>query len=274
MSTLESLLRRERAIAAGAVVVLSALAWVYVWRGAGMGRSALDMTAVTLFPHLQRDAMSGMSMGAPLMQAAPPGGWIVVVLMWWTMMIAMMTPSAAPLVLLYGGVLRRKIPEPRPQYAAPIVLVGGYLGAWLAFSIVASSIQFALQRAGVVSSTMLRSQSAALSAAVLLAAGLYQLTPLKRACLKRCRAPVEFLVHHWRPGWSGALRMGIQHGAWCIGCCWMLMALLFVGGVMNLAWVALLALLVLVEKIAPAGMLASRAAGLALIGWGAATVWV
>lgn len=226
MSGFEALLRRERAITAGAILVLAGLAWAYIWSGAGMGMSALDMTTV------------------------------------------------APLLLLYGRVLRQRVAEPRPEYAAPIVLAAGYLAAWLAFSIAASSMQLALQRAGLVSATLMRSQSAVLSAAVLLAAGLYQLSPLKRACLKRCRTPVEFLVSHWRPGWDGAFVIGLQHGAWCIGCCWMLMALLFVGGVMNLVWVALLALLVLLEKIAPAGVLASRLAGILLIIWGAATVWV
>src|SRR6185437_6254467 len=245
---------------------------------AGMGISALDMTAFTLFPHLKPDAMAGMqaTSGMPGLPSAPvvAAGWATIVLMWWTMMIAMMTPSAAPLLLLYGRVLRQRVPEPRPEYAAPIVLAAGYLTVWLAFSIAASSIQIALQRAGLVSATMLRSQSVALSAAVLMAAGVYQLSPLKYACLRRCRGPVEFLVRHWRAGRAGAFVMGLRHGAWCIGCCWMLMALLFVGGVMNLVWVALLALLVLVEKIAPVGVLASRLAGTALIVWGAATVWV
>jgi len=266
VSGLEALLRRERAVAAGAVVAVTALAWTYIWRGAGMGMSALEMTALTLFPHLGPNPMAGMQMTAP--------GWITVVLMWWAMMIAMMTPSAAPLVLLYGRALRQSVPEPRPAYAAPIVLAAGYLAAWLVFSIAAASLQFALVRTGLLESMMLRSASAALSATVLLAAGVYQLTPLKLVCLRQCRGPVEFLVRHWRRGRSGAFLMGVRHGAWCIGCCWMLMALLFVGGVMNLAWIALLTLLVAAEKIAPGGVWVGRAAGTVLIAWGIATLLV
>jgi predicted metal-binding membrane protein len=205
-----------------------------------------------------------------------------------------MTPSAAPLVLLYGRVLRHyglresgrdggdapaaaASDDParaQSAYAPSAVLVLGYLAVWLAFSVAAATLQLALQHAGVVSLSLLSSKSAALSAAVLLAAGIYQLSPLKHACLKHCRGPVEFLTRHWRPGIGGALSMGVGHGAWCVGCCWMLMALLFVGGVMNLAWVALLALLVLAEKAAPAGPAIGRIVGAALIAWGLATLVV
>jgi predicted metal-binding membrane protein len=224
--------------------------------------------------------------------------------MWWVMMIAMMTPSAAPLVLLYGRVLSHhglresgrgtafsvasaadatRAPAAATagltargasSYAPSAVLVIGYLLAWLAFSLVAATLQLSLQRAGLVSVSLLSSRSAVLSAAVLLAAGVYQLSPLKHACLRHCRGPVEFLTRHWRPGIRGALSMGARHGAWCVGCCWMLMALLFVGGVMNLAWVALLAVLVLAEKVAPAGPAVGRAVGAVLIVWGIATLVV
>jgi predicted metal-binding membrane protein len=268
---LEAVLRRERAVAAIAIVVLAALAWAYLWRGAGMGMSALEMTAITLFPHLASDPLAGMPMR--------PAGWLTVVAMWWTMMIAMMTPSAAPIVLLYGRVLRQQAPrqqaaQPQPTFAPPIILVAGYLAAWLAFSIAAASLQFALVRWGLITSMTLRSGSRALSAAVLLGAGIYQLAPMKRTCLRHCRGPVDFLVRHWRPGRLGAFVMGVRHGTWCVGCCWMLMALLFVGGVMNLAWITLLTLLIAAEKLAPAGAWVSRLAGVALIVWSAATLLV
>jgi len=135
-------------------------------------------------------------------------------------------------------------------------------------------IQLLVLRSGFLSSTMLWSSSAIFSAAVLALAGLYQLSPLKSACLAHCRGPAEFLAHHWRPGRIGALMIGVRHGAYCVGCCWMLMALLFVGGVMNLVWIAALAILVLVEKLSPAGAIASRASGFVLLAWAVATLVV
>jgi|SRR5579875_62899 len=264
MTALEALLKRERAVVGAALAALVSLAWLYVWRGAGMGMSALDMTTLALFPHRMSDSMAGMQM--------PGVSWLTAVVMWWTMMIAMMTPSAAPLLLLYGRVLRQRIAQPDPAYAPPMMLGAGYLAVWLGFSIAAASLQFTIVNAGLLGATRLQSRSAALSAAVLIAAGVYQLTPFKYACLARCRGPVDFLTRHWRRGRWGAFAMGARHGAWCVGCCWMLMALLFVGGVMNLAWIALLTLLVAAEKIAPAGVLVSRIAGAMLIAWGVATL--
>jgi len=269
MSTVETLLRRERAVTAAGLAVLILLAWLYVWRGAGMGMSALDMTRLTLFPHAQMEPMAGMPMSAA-------SSWATVFAMWWIMMIAMMTPSAAPLVLLYGRVLRHAGAEARARtaYAPAAVLVLGYVAIWLLFAAAAATLQAALQSAGLISAMMLSSTSAVLSASVLIAAGLYQLSPLKHACLRHCRGPVAFLTTHWRPGRIGAFVMGLQHGVWCVGCCWLLMALLFVGGVMNIAWIALLALLVLAEKVAAHGVAVSRAAGGILIVWGVATLAV
>jgi predicted metal-binding membrane protein len=141
---------------------------------------------------------------------------------------------------------------------------------WLGFSVAA--LRWALERAGLVSPMLMGSQSRWLSSAVLIATGLYQLSPLKRACLSHCRAPASFLARHWRPHVCGALRLGALHGGFCVGCCWMLMALLFVGGVMNLVWIAALSVLVLVEKVLPAGRWVGRAAGAALTAWGIATL--
>ncbi len=231
-----------------------------------MGMSALDMTTLALFPHRMPDPMAGMQM--------PGVTWLTVVVMWWTMMIAMMTPSAAPLLLLYGRVLRQRVRSSDPAYAPPMVLCVGYLMVWLAFAVAAASLQFTIVHAGLLGAMLLESRSAGLSAGVLIAAGVYQLTPLKLSCLNHCRGPVQFLTQHWRPGRWAAFAIGVRHGAWCVGCCWMLMALLFVGGVMNLAWIALLGLLVAAEKIAPAGVLVSRLAGAVLIVWGVATLLV
>lgn len=262
MSGVEAILRRERAVIALGMALLAALAWVHVWRGAGMGMSALHMTKLALFPHLQPD-----------MPGAMHSSWGVVVAMWLVMMIAMMTPSVAPLVLLYGRVLRHH-GGAGSAYAPSLFLLLGYLAVWLAFSLLAAGIQGLLQPAGLLSPMMLWSKSALLSAGVLALAGLYQLSPLKRACLEQCRGPVRFLTAHWRPGRAGAFRMGILHGAYCVGCCWLLMALLFVGGVMNLAWIAALSLLVLVEKTAPAGQAVGTLSGVVLLAWAAATLLV
>jgi predicted metal-binding membrane protein len=202
--------------------------------------------------------------------------WITVTAMWWVMMIAMMTPSAAPLVLLHARVLRHANASAQhdSSYTQSVLLLAGYLAVWLAFSLAASAMQYALQEAGLISGMMLWSESAALSALVLAAAGIYQLTPLKQTCLRHCRSPVELLTRHGRPGRLNALLMGLRHGAWCVSCCWMLMALLFIGGVMNLAWIALLAILVLIERVVSFGVVASRISGFILIAWSVATLLV
>jgi predicted metal-binding membrane protein len=198
------------------------------------------------------------------------------IVMWWVMMIAMMTPSAAPTILLYARIHRFALEsnEHADKLATTGAFAAGYLLAWLAFAFAATALQWALERSGLVSMMMMGSRSRVLSAATLIAAGLYQWSPLKNACLAHCRAPASFLSRHWRPRVVGALRLGAMHGVYCIGCCWMLMALLFVGGVMNLVWVVALAVLVLVEKALPPGPWVGRVAGAALIVWGAATLVV
>jgi predicted metal-binding membrane protein len=231
-----------------------------------MGMSARDMTILTLFPHAHPEPMPGM--------AAPATTTITLIAMWWVMMIAMMAPSAAPLILLYARVLRHSAPPAPSRASHYLLLVAGYFIAWLGFSVVAAGLQMLLARAGLISSMVFWSKSVWLSAAVLIGAGVYQLSPLKRACLNHCRGPVSFLTRRPRVGPRGALLLGLEHGAWCIGCCWMLMALLFVGGVMNIVWIALLGALVLAEKIVPRPMAVSVATGIVLIVWGAATLFV
>ena len=266
MSLVERVLSRERLFVAFGLALLTFLAWIYLWLGAGTGMSGLDMTSLALFPHLQAESMPGME--------PPSFSWASAIAMWWVMMIAMMTPSATPLILLYGRVLRHAQSDApqREAYAPPAMLAAGYLVAWLGFSVVATALQGLLQPSGLVSPMMLWSKSAVLSAAVLAAAGAYQLSPLKRACLRHCRGPVKFLITYWRPGGLGAFVLGLRHGVWCVGCCWMLMLLLFVGGLMNLAWIAALTLLVLIEKLAPAGQIVSRVSGVVLLLWAGATL--
>ena len=175
--------------------------------------------------------------------------------MWAVMMVGMMTPSAAPVVLLFAA-MRRGLGAPRMP-GLVVAFVAGYLLVWALFSAVAATAQWALHQASLLS-PMMTTSSAWLGAAILIAAGVYQLTPIKGACLTHCRSPLGFLMSHWREGTAGALRMGIVHGAYCLGCCWALMCVLFVVGVMNLMWVAAIAIFVLVEKIGPAGPWVSR----------------
>ncbi|XUW91136.1 DUF2182 domain-containing protein [Burkholderia sp. M6-3] len=263
MSSFEIAVGRERVITALGIVAVVAFSWVYVWTGAGIGMSALEMTAVALFPHRLADGGGGMDLSLP-----------TVILMWWVMMIAMMTPSAAPLILLYRRVLRHHASTESSSAIPSLFLLAGYLTAWLAFSICAASLQKVLQPTGLISEMMLWSRSAPLSAIVLASAGLYQFSPLKRACLAQCRSPVNFLTSHWRPGVAGSFMLGMRHGIYCVGCCWLLMALLFVGGIMNLIWIAALALIVFVEKILPGGERVGRVLGVVLIVWAGVTLLV
>jgi predicted metal-binding membrane protein len=180
------------------------------------------------------------------------------------MMVAMMLPSATPVILLVLGTYRRRGRSARLQAA---VFTSGYLVAWTAFSAVAAIAQLILHRAAVLTPAM-ASNSNLLGGAILLAAGAYQWLPFKASCLTHCRSPLAFIGEHWREGTRGALEMGLRHGAYCLGCCWMLMLLLFAAGVMNLLWVAIIALLVLVEKVTRRGVHIGRLAGVLLMAGG------
>jgi predicted metal-binding membrane protein len=241
---LEYLLRRDRLIVTVGLAAVVALAWLYLATGAGMDTSMDDMP---------------MDMSMPW----SPFYAALAFIMWWVMMIAMMVPSAAPMVLLFTTIRRKQVATVRPSVEAWIFL-GGYLLIWAGFSLVAILAQWGLERAGLLSMAM-ASTSAVFGGVILLAAGLYQFTPVKNACLRYCQSPVLFLSRYWRPGAGGALRMGLRHGTYCLGCCWFLMALLFVSGVMNLVWVAGIAVYVAFEKLPPPGNRLSRAAGVALI---------
>lgn len=192
-----------------------------------------------------------------------PGHWLGVLAMWAVMMAAMMLPSALPMVRTFADLAAR-----RGASGDARAFAAGYLAVWAAFSAAASIAQWLMQAAQWVD-PMAVSTSAPLSAALLLIAGAYQFTPLKRLCLAGCRSPLGFMLGEWRPGARGAFVMGARHGWLCVGCCWALMALLFVGGAMNLAWVAALAVAVAVEKLAPGGERIARALGVLLIAAGA-----
>lgn len=242
---LEHLLRRDRLIVAIGTAAVAALAWTYLASGAGMDIEMMaDMPDMAPMPW------------TPLYAA-------LLFVMWWVMMIAMMAPSAAPTVLLYATVKRKQETASCAAMDAWIFLAG-YLVTWAGFSVVAVLVQWALERFGLLSMAM-ASTSSILGGLILLAAGLYQFMPLKRACLRYCESPLMFLSRHWRPGTRGAFHMGLRHGGYCVGCCWFLMALLFVSGVMNLVWIIAIALYVAGEKLLPFGPRLSRAAGGALI---------
>ena len=183
--------------------------------------------------------------------------------MWAVMMVAMMVPTAAPMTLMYAAVARKAAAQHNPL-APTFVFVAGYIAMWTVFSLVATIAQHALDQAALLSPMMV-SRSSLFGAALLIAAGVYQFTPLKNACLRNCRTPAHFLSRYWHTGTLGAFRMGLRLGAYCVGCCWILMALLFVGGVMNLLWIATIAIFVLLEKTIPLGDMGGRVAGAAMI---------
>jgi predicted metal-binding membrane protein len=265
--SIESLFRHSRAITWIALALVCALAWLYVLMGAGSGMSPWDMTTLSPLPH--RDAPEV----AVQVSAWSTAMWVLMIAMWWIMMIAMMVPSAAPTILLYDKVRRAHVvnetmgESPR-RLASTGAFTFGYLLAWFGFAVIATLAQWALERSGLLSVTTMGSQSRWWSGAVLIGAGLYQFVPLKYACLSHCRAPAGLLVRHWRPRATGALWLGALHGAYCVGCCWALMALLFVGGVMNVAWIAVLSVLVMMEKLLRAGHWISRGVGCVLVAWG------
>ncbi|MGI9423481.1 MAG: DUF2182 domain-containing protein [Hyphomicrobiaceae bacterium] len=262
-SPVESLLRRDRLIVSTGLIIIIALSWAWLLSGAGTGMSVSQMTTWS-FPPPMRQSMP---------MAWELAYWITMLGMWWVMMIAMMTPSAAPMILLYARALRHAQAKGK-KATGPVPtawFLAGYLASWFGFSVAATVVQWGLEQAGLLHGMMMWSLSRPLSGALLVAAGIYQLSPFKSVCLEHCRSPAEFLSKHWRDGQSGAFVMGIAHGNYCIGCCWVLMALLFVGGTMNLVWIAGLAAIVLAEKILPAGHRVAPVIGGFLI---AAGLWV
>ena len=197
--------------------------------------------------------------------------WLLLATMWAVMMVGMMLPSAAPMILLFSRVGDTRSGH-RRQATSVAYFAFGYLAVWWGFSLLAALIQWQLHAIGLLSPDM-RAVSPIAGAAVLIGAGIYQWLPLKQSCLHRCRTPFGFLTGYWREGRLGAVAMGVIHGAFCLGCCWLLMALLFVAGVMNLVWVAVIAAVVLLEKVFPAGPSLARAGGIILIGFGIAVLF-
>lgn len=247
-ATLERLVRRDRVVAAIALLSVTAIAWVWLLR-------------------MHSTMGAGMTMAMPGMRPWSGVELLLLFLMWTVMMAAMMLPSASPMILLVAGVERQR--RARASPAAPTtIFAAGYLLVWTLFSATAALAQWLLHQAALLSPDM-ASTSPILGGLLLVIAGAYQWLPLKSACLRHCRSPIGFLGSEWREGSAGALLMGVRHGLFCLGCCWALMTLLFVGGVMHLPWVAAIAGLVLVEKVVRGGPWVGRLAGLMLVGWGA-----
>jgi len=242
---LEALLKRDRAVVTSGLILLTILAWWYLFDMAG-DMAAMDMSA--------------------MMQDWDLGDLLMLFIMWAIMMVGMMTPSAAPLILTFATINRRKF-EQTGRMVSTFVFLSGYLLVWTTFSGVAASAQWGLHTVALLSPMMV-SQSPIFNGILLVAAGIYQWAPLKRTCLKHCQSPMSFIMSHWREGTGGALRMGWEHGLYCLGCCWVLMALLFVMGVMNLIWVGVIAAFVLLEKVLPMGLWMGRTIGIFLIAWG------
>jgi predicted metal-binding membrane protein len=267
-SALESVLRRDRAVVIAALAALTAMAWAYtIWLAHSMHVSGMAMGGGAAMP-----GMPDMrSVAAPAFKPWMPTDFAVTFAMWAVMMVGMMTPSAAPMILIYARVGRRAAAQGK-SLAATGWFAGGYLLAWAGFSLVATAGQWGLQRTALLTPAM-ASASSVFGGLVLIAAGLYQCTPWKDACLSHCRAPLLFIQHHggFRRDAPGSLGIGVRHGLYCIGCCWALMALLFVGGVMNLLWIAAIAVFVLAEKVVPGGRVLARLAG---AGFVAAGVWL
>lgn len=259
---LEAVLKRDRTFVLCGLVLVSVLAWGYVFHQA-RGMNRMDMEGMDMSMEM------GIAMTMPQTHSWQAVDLIFIFVMWSTMMVAMMVPTAAPMVLLFAAFNRKRREQHRPFVPTGIFLLG-YLVVWTAFSIVASLAQWGLHRSALLSPMMV-STSPIMGGSLLVAAGIFQWTPLRNTCLAHCRSPLDFFSTHWREGNGGALSMGLRHGVYCVGCCWVLMSLLFVAGVMNFLWIALISVFVLLEKTIPSSMgnWVGRIAGILLIGWGA-----
>ncbi|MFL1465991.1 DUF2182 domain-containing protein [Marinobacter sp. HN1S83] len=241
--SVERLLHKDRRVVLALLIAVTLASWAYLLAGAGMDMSAMETITWS------------------------PGYAVVMFFMWWIMMIAMMLPGATPMILLFASVNRRQREQGSP-YVPTSLFTASYLLAWAGFSLAATLLHWAIHQAGLLMHMAVTSEL--LGAGILITAGAYQLTPLKQACLRHCRMPAMYIATHWRPGPRGAFIMGLQHGAFCLGCCWVLMLLLFVGGVMNLYWIAGLAIYVMIEKTISTGNWLDYGLGVILIavgGW-------
>jgi predicted metal-binding membrane protein len=248
-----SISARDRLLIRCCILAIAALAWAYLFYLDHQMSQA--MTQETMSASME---MPGMPMTRPWAGAEV----FFTFVMWAVMMAGMMAGSAMPVMLLFAGAHARR--GERAVRQMTLLFGVGYAVVWIGFSALATLTQWALHDAAMLS-PMMAASSPQVGAAILCAAGVYQLTPFKQTCLTHCRSALGFFMTHWRDGRFGALQMGLRHGAYCLGCCWAVMLVLFVVGVMNLVWVAALALLLLLEKVGPAGLIVARVAGVAMI---------
>jgi len=260
-----AVLRRDRIAVGLALALLTALAWSYLlWLSADISMGGMDMGDFRMIP-------SGMGLMVPAQVPWLAMEFAFVFVMWTVMMVGMMTPSAAPMILMYARVGRQTDALDRP-FAATVWFAAGYFLVWIGFALVATLVQWAFERAALLDSWM-ASTSNVLGGFLFVMAGTYQWTRLNETCLIQCQRPFAFLMRQggFRRDAPGSLMLGLRYGAYCFGCCWALTALLFAGGVMNMLWIAVLALIILLKKIIPVGSLLARLVGIGLVAEG---VWL
>ena len=249
--TLESVLKRDRLFLISGLLLISLLSWWYI---------------IYLYRQMYPMNMNALFFAMPMTPAWTTTDFLLLFLMWLVMMVAMMTPSVAPLILLFALVNRQRKTQKNP-FVHSIYLFAGYLSAWTFFSLLATVLQWGLQQISWLNPEMIVTNRIA-GSIILIVAGLFQFTRLKQACLYYCQTPIDFIHRKWKEGRSGAFKMGVANGIYCLGCCWLLMVLLFVSGIMNLLWIALISLFVLLEKLIPNLKWISYSAGIGLVIYG------
>ena len=259
-TAVESFIQRDKIITIIAIAILVGATFTYTVLGVGMNMSAIQMT-----PGFGQSQISMPNMSAMKNMAATPAVWsfnysVLMFFMWWTMMIAMMLPSASPMILLYTALIRRT-KKAKSIIRQVTSFICGYLLAWAAFSLFAAALQSQLELRDWMSPMMMEATNIYLAAGILIAAGVYQLTPLKMVCLEKCRQPASFLANYKNTWVNSPLRIGLVHGFYCVGCCWFLMGLLFFGGIMNLYWIVGLIIFVAIEKLHEKGIIFGKILG-------------
>ncbi len=241
-ASVESMIRRDRRVILIGLIGISVLAWSYLVLVTDNMMMAIRFVSWTT------------------------ADFTMAFVMWAVMMVGMMLPTASPMVLMFAKVNGNQHREGEPIVSTG-VFVAGYLAIWAVFALAATLLQWGLQATGLLSSAM-GMVNVVVGGSIMIVAGIYQWTPYKNTCLRFCQTPLGFFMTQWRDGVGGAFRMGLSHGAYCVGCCWALMLLMFVSGVMNLLWMAVLVVLILAEKITPPNFWLSRIVGMVLVTWG------
>ena len=244
-------LKKDRFIVLAALFLICVLSWLYI---------------IYLYNQMYPMNMDALFFAMPMTPQWSWADFVLLFLMWFVMMIAMMTPSVTPLILIFTLINRKRHQQQNP-YVPSGYLLSGYFLVWAVFSLFATLLQWLLQRVALLNPEMIIT-SKVLGGIILITAGLFQFTPLKNTCLRNCRSPISFIHQYWKDGKAGALRMGIQNGIYCLGCCWILMILLFVSGIMNILWIAIITLFVVIEKILPPAKIISSISGISLIVFG------